>query len=54
MVVRVRYPRELRANPTDLKEIYVPVEKGSPVPLSELATLDMNKVHKLLKVKILF
>ncbi len=32
--VRVRYPRELRANPTDLKQIYVPVEKGSPVPLS--------------------
>ena len=26
--VRVRYPRELRANPTDLKQIYVPVEKG--------------------------
>ena len=26
--VRVRYPRELRANPDDLKNIYVPVEKG--------------------------
>jgi len=37
--VRVRYPRELRANPTDLQQIYVPVEKGNPVPLSELATL---------------
>src|SRR6056300_1552851 len=27
--VRVRYPRELRANPTHLQQIYVPVEKGS-------------------------
>lgn len=37
--VRIRYPRELRANPADLKNIYVPVEKGSPVPLSELASI---------------
>ncbi|PCJ98031.1 MAG: cation transporter [Flavobacteriaceae bacterium] len=37
--VRVRYPRELRTNPDDLKQIYVPVEKGSPVPLSELASI---------------
>ncbi|WP_375587309.1 efflux RND transporter permease subunit [Flagellimonas aurea] len=34
--VRVRYPRELRENPQDIKDIYVPVEKGSPVPLEEL------------------
>jgi len=25
--VRVRYPRELRANPTDLQQIYVPVQR---------------------------
>lgn len=37
--IRVRYPRELRANPNDLNGIYVPVEKGSPVPLSELVTI---------------
>lgn len=37
--VRVRYPRELRENPTDLENIYVPVQKGSPVPLSELVTI---------------
>ena len=37
--VRVRYPRELRANPDDLKNIYVPVEKGSPVPLGELVEI---------------
>lgn len=37
--VRVRYPRELRADPEDLKNIYVPVEKGSPVPLGELVEI---------------
>ncbi|QAA81635.1 efflux RND transporter permease subunit [Aequorivita sp. H23M31] len=37
--VRVRYPRELRANPGDLKDIYVPVEKGIPVPLGELVNI---------------
>ncbi len=37
--VRVRYPRELRANPDDLEKIYVPVEKGNPVPLGELVEL---------------
>ena len=34
--VRVRYPRELRANPEDLENMYVPVENGNPVPLGEL------------------
>jgi len=37
--VRVRYPRELRADPQDLKNIYVPVEKGTPVPLGELVEI---------------
>ena len=47
--VRVRYPRELRANPTDLKQIYVPVEKGSPVPLSELATIKYEQGPQVIK-----
>jgi Cu(I)/Ag(I) efflux system membrane protein CusA/SilA len=47
--VRVRYPRELRANPTDLQQIYVPVEKGSPVPLSELATLRYEQGPQVIK-----
>lgn len=34
--VRVRYPRELRANPDDFSKIHVPVAKGNPVPLGEL------------------
>ncbi|MGB3343533.1 MAG: efflux RND transporter permease subunit [Aequorivita sp.] len=37
--VRVRYPRELRADPEDLKNIYVPVENGNPVPLGELVEI---------------
>ncbi len=47
--VRVRYPRELRANPTDLKQIYVPVEKGNPVPLSELATIKYEQGPQVIK-----
>lgn len=47
--VRVRYPRELRANPTDLKQIYVPVEKGSPVPLSELAIIRYEQGPQVIK-----
>lgn len=47
--VRVRYPRELRENPQDLKEIYVPVEKGNPVPLSELVTINYEKGPQVIK-----
>lgn len=47
--VRVRYPRELRANPSDLERIYVPVEKGSPVPLSELATIRYEQGPQVIK-----
>ena len=47
--VRVRYPRELRANPTDLKQIYIPVEKGNPVPLSELATIRYEQGPQVIK-----
>ena len=47
--VRVRYPRELRANPNDLKNIYVPVEKGAPVPLSELATIRYEQGPQVIK-----
>ena len=47
--VRVRYPRELRANPTDLQQIYIPIEKGSPVPLSELATIRYEQGPQVIK-----
>ncbi|WP_194768405.1 efflux RND transporter permease subunit [Tamlana sp. I1] len=47
--VRVRYPRELRANPTDLEQIYIPVSSGSPVPLSELATIRYEQGPQVIK-----
>jgi Cu(I)/Ag(I) efflux system membrane protein CusA/SilA len=47
--VRVRYPTELRANPTDLQQIYMPVEKGSPIPLSELATIRYEQGPQVIK-----
>lgn len=47
--VRVRYPRELRNHPDDLKNIYIPVEKGSQVPLSELATIRYEKGPQVIK-----
>ena len=47
--VRVRYPRELRANPSDLEQIYIPVATGSPVPLSELATIRYEQGPQVIK-----
>ncbi|WP_166387707.1 efflux RND transporter permease subunit [Polaribacter sp. 11A2H] len=47
--VRVRYPRELRGNPEDIKDIYIPVEKGSPVPLNELATIRYEQGPQVIK-----
>ena len=47
--VRVRYPRELRENPTDLEHIYIPVENGNPVPLSELASIRYEQGPQVIK-----
>lgn len=47
--VRVRYPRELRGNEDDLKKIYVPVEKGSPVPLGELVDIRYEQGPQVIK-----
>ncbi|RMA66518.1 efflux RND transporter permease subunit [Ulvibacter antarcticus] len=47
--IRVRYPREFRSNPEDLKNIYVPTSKGNPVPLSELATIKYQQGPQVIK-----
>ncbi|WOD44167.1 efflux RND transporter permease subunit [Hwangdonia lutea] len=47
--VRVRYPRELRGDPSDLEQIYIPVEKGSPVPLSALASIRYEQGPQVIK-----
>jgi Cu(I)/Ag(I) efflux system membrane protein CusA/SilA len=47
--IRVRYPRELRGNPDDLKNIYVPTEKGSPIPLGELVDIRYEQGPQVIK-----
>jgi Cu(I)/Ag(I) efflux system membrane protein CusA/SilA len=47
--IRVRYPRELRANPADLNQIYIPVAKGNQVRLSELANIRYEKGPQVIK-----
>ncbi|CAM1346368.1 efflux RND transporter permease subunit [Tenacibaculum crassostreae] len=47
--VRVRYPRELRTTPTDLEQIYVPINKGNSVPLSDLATIRYEQGAQVIK-----
>ena len=47
--VRVRYPRELRANPEDLRNIYVPVQNGSQVPLGDLVTIRYEQGPQVIK-----
>lgn len=47
--IRVRYPRELRGNSDDLKKIYVPVEKGNPVPLGDLVEIRYEQGPQVIK-----
>ena len=47
--VRVRYPRELRSNPDDLKNIYVPIKNGSQVPLDDLVTIRYEQGPQVIK-----
>ncbi len=47
--VRVRYPRELRENHTDLEKIYIPISKGNEIPLSELATIRYEQGPQVIK-----
>lgn len=47
--VRVRYPRALREHPEDLKNIYVPVAMGNPVPLNELVEIRYEQGPQVIK-----
>ncbi len=47
--VRVRYAREFRDNPDDLKRILIPTPTGEQVPLSELANIDYVKGPQMIK-----
>ncbi|MCK5678447.1 MAG: efflux RND transporter permease subunit, partial [Flavobacteriaceae bacterium] len=47
--VRVRYAREFRDNPDDLKRILIPTPTGEQVPLSELANIDYVKGPQMIR-----
>ncbi len=47
--IQIRYPRELRGDINDLKDVYIPVEKGSPVPLSELVSIKYEQGPQVIK-----
>ena len=47
--IRIRYPRELRENESDIKDVYIPVENGNPVPLSELAIIRYEQGPQVIK-----
>lgn len=47
--VRVRYAREYRDNPDDIKKILIPTPSGVQVPLSELAFVDYIRGPQMIK-----
>ncbi|MFC2111136.1 efflux RND transporter permease subunit [Bacteroidota bacterium] len=47
--VRVRYAREYRDNPEDLKKILIPTPAGVQIPLGELASIDYTRGAQLVK-----
>ena len=47
--VRVRYPRELRTTPEDIKKILVPTMTGAQVPLGELADLQYTRGPQMIR-----
>jgi Cu(I)/Ag(I) efflux system membrane protein CusA/SilA len=47
--LRVRYARELRDNPDDLKRILVPAMNGVQIPLGEIADIDYTRGAQMIK-----
>ena len=47
--MRVRYARELRDNPEDMKNILIPAMNGVQVPLSEIADIDYTKGAQMIR-----
>jgi Cu(I)/Ag(I) efflux system membrane protein CusA/SilA len=47
--IRVRYARELRDNPDDLKRILIPAMNGVQVPLSEIASIDYTRGAQMIR-----
>jgi len=47
--IRVRYARELRDNPDDLKRILIPAMNGVQVPLDEIADIDYTRGAQMIR-----
>lgn len=47
--IRVRYARELRDNPEDIKRILIPSMNGVQVPLSEIATIEYTRGAQMIR-----
>ncbi len=47
--IRVRYARELRDNPDDIKRILIPVMSGVQVPLGEIADIDYTRGAQMIR-----
>ncbi len=47
--LRVRYARELRDNPEDLKRILVPAMSGAQIPLGEIADIDYTRGAQMIR-----
>jgi copper/silver efflux system protein len=47
--IRVRYARELRDNPEDLKRILIPAMNGVQVPLGEIADIDYTRGAQMIR-----
>jgi Cu(I)/Ag(I) efflux system membrane protein CusA/SilA len=47
--IRVRYARELRDNPDDLKRILIPAMNGVQVPLGEIADIDYTRGAQMIR-----
>lgn len=47
--MRVRYARELRDNPEDIKRILIPTMDGSQIPLSEIVDIDYTRGAQMIR-----
>jgi Cu(I)/Ag(I) efflux system membrane protein CusA/SilA len=47
--MRVRYARELRDNPEDMKRILIPAMNGVQIPLSEIADIDYTRGAQMIR-----
>jgi Cu(I)/Ag(I) efflux system membrane protein CusA/SilA len=52
--MRVRYARELRDNPDDIKRILIPAMNGTQIPLGELADINYSRGAQMIKTENTF